>query len=361
MNPRGPSWLAAPFIMRLSLGVAIGVALLVFCGWAYTEWQTTVLNGRYPPEGAFVDIGDGARLHYTERKPIGVERAVVLLLHGASGNQADVMLPLGDRLAAAGFRVLAFDRPGHGWSDRPDGRGDASPARQAVLIRRGLDRLGVHHAIVLGHSWSGALAANFALDQADITQGLVLVSPVLYPWSGRCRLVLRACRVALVRPRFHACSHPADRADFDAGRRGGSLCASTGPARLRRADRRIARASAVGVREQRGRRRQLHAFVTLRARECRSSRSRPPSWRGAATGSCRRRSMPNARRGRSRERRWLFCQDEATRPIGPTPMPSLRQWNQSRPRRNVQLIFLRSPCLSIETISKHERDRLQDA
>ena len=170
--------------MRLSLGVTIGVALLVFCGWVYTGWQTSVLDRRYPPEGAFVEIGAGARLHYTERKPAGVERAVVLLLHGASGNQADVMLPLGDRLAAAGFRVLAFDRPGHGWSDRPDGHDDASPARQAVLLRRGLDRLGVHHAIVLGHSWSGALAANFALDQPDFTQGLVLVSPVLYPWSG---------------------------------------------------------------------------------------------------------------------------------------------------------------------------------
>ncbi len=170
--------------MRLSLGVAIGVALVMLLGWAYTGWQTSVLDRRYPPEGAFVDIGDGARLHYTERKPVGVERAVVLLLHGASGNQADVMLPLGDRLAAAGFRVLAFDRPGHGWSDRPDGRGDASPARQAVLIRRGLDQLGVRHAIVLGHSWSGALAASFALDQSDFTQGLVLVSPVLYPWSG---------------------------------------------------------------------------------------------------------------------------------------------------------------------------------
>ena len=170
--------------MRLILGVLIGVGLLSICGWAYTGWQTGVLDRRFPPEGAFVEIGDGARLHYTERKPVGVERAVVLLLHGASGNQADVMLPLGDRLAAAGFRVLAFDRPGHGWSDRPDGHGDASPARQAVLIRRGLDRLGVHHAIVLGHSWSGALAANFALDQGDLTQGLVLVSPVLYPWSG---------------------------------------------------------------------------------------------------------------------------------------------------------------------------------
>lgn len=170
--------------MRLILGVSIGLFLLGSCGWAYTAWQTAMLDRRYPPGGGFVEIGDGARLHYTERRPAGVARAVVLLLHGASGNQADVMLPLGDRLAAAGFRVLAFDRPGHGWSDRPDGHGDASPARQAVLIRRGLDRLGVDHAIVLGHSWSGALAADFALDQSDLVQGLVLVSPVLYPWPG---------------------------------------------------------------------------------------------------------------------------------------------------------------------------------
>ena len=106
-----------------------------------------------------------------------------MLLHGASGNQADLMVPLGAPLAARGFRVQDFDRPGHGWSDRPDGEeGDASPARQAVLIAEGLHRLGVADAIVVGHSWSGALAAVFALDHRDVTGGIVLLSPVVYPW-----------------------------------------------------------------------------------------------------------------------------------------------------------------------------------
>ena len=157
------------------------VGVLGLLGFAAVE--TARIERLNPPQGRFVAVG-AWRLHYTERQPRGPAIGTVLLLHGASGNQADVMLALGDRLAARGFRVIAPDRPGHGWSDRPDGEADASPARQAVLIRQGLRAIGIGHAIVLGHSWSGALAVDFALDQADFTDGLVLVAPVTHPWPG---------------------------------------------------------------------------------------------------------------------------------------------------------------------------------
>ena len=156
---------------------------LVAAGFAYTHWRAARIAADFPPRGRF-EASIGGRLHYVERPAVGTLRATVLLLHGASGNQADVMGPLGDRLAALGFRVIAIDRPGHGWSERPGGRADASPARQAALIRAALARLGITQAIVVGHSWSGALAANFALDHADFTQGLVLLAPVTHPWPG---------------------------------------------------------------------------------------------------------------------------------------------------------------------------------
>ncbi len=184
MGRRFDGWSRPHAVIRSVLvvaGVLVGTALLGLVGFSALE--TRWIEASYPPEGRFVAI-DGGRLHVTERKPAGAARGTVVLLHGATGNQADVMLPLGDRLAALGFRVLAPDRPGHGWSDRPDGVEDASPARQAVLIRQGLEGLGVTHAIILGHSWSGALAASFALDQRDFTDGLVLVSPVTHPWPG---------------------------------------------------------------------------------------------------------------------------------------------------------------------------------
>ena len=169
--------------MKIPIGLAVAVLLLAAGGWLYTFWQTGVIERRFPPRGRLVAVGPGARLHYTERVPAGPARGTVVLLHGASGNQADLMVPLGDRLAALGFRVLAFDRPGHGWSDRPGGEEpDSSPARQADLIAAGLKRLDVSDAIMVGHSWSGALAAVFALDHRDVTGGIVLLSPVLYPW-----------------------------------------------------------------------------------------------------------------------------------------------------------------------------------
>ena len=158
--------------------------LLVIVGLAaFTQWKAADIAARFPPQGRFVDV-DGGRLHYTERAAIGTERAVVVLLHGASGSQADIMLPLGDRLAQAGFRVLAFDRPGHGWSDRPGGRADASPRRQAQLIAQAAHNLGVSRAIVAGHSMAGAAATNLAIEHKDFTAGLVLIAPATHPWPG---------------------------------------------------------------------------------------------------------------------------------------------------------------------------------
>jgi pimeloyl-ACP methyl ester carboxylesterase len=161
----------------------IVLALLCASAFIFTRWQVARIEAKYPPTGEFVEV-ECLRLHYTQARPQGRERGVVLLLHGASGNQADVMAPLGAGLARQGFRVLAFDRPGHGWSQRPAGLEQASPDTQVDLIRAGLAKLGVSQAIVAGHSLAGALAANFAIDHKDFTRGLVLIAPVTHPWPG---------------------------------------------------------------------------------------------------------------------------------------------------------------------------------
>ena len=88
-------------------------------------------------------------------------------------------LALGERLAAR-HRVILIDRAGLGWSAR-QGRRGSSPAYQAAMLRDVLDRLGIARAIVVGHSWGGALAAAFALDHPRRVAGLVLLAPPLYP------------------------------------------------------------------------------------------------------------------------------------------------------------------------------------
>lgn len=166
------------------LGLVVAGVVLLFAAGAFATWVITRgIEARYPPTGRFVEVG-GGRLHVIDagpgdRPPLGT----VLLLHGASGSSADPMLAIGRTLASR-FRVIAPDRPGHGWSDRIGGPDAASPARQAALIREMLDQLGVERAIVVGHSWSGALATHLALDHADRVAGLVLVAPVSHPWPG---------------------------------------------------------------------------------------------------------------------------------------------------------------------------------
>jgi pimeloyl-ACP methyl ester carboxylesterase len=81
-------------------------------------------------------------------------------------------------------RVIAVDRPGHGWSDRPGGRADASPARQADLVAEALGELGVERVVVVGHSLAGAAATSLALNHGECVAGLVLLSAVTHPWPG---------------------------------------------------------------------------------------------------------------------------------------------------------------------------------
>jgi pimeloyl-ACP methyl ester carboxylesterase len=83
-------------------------------------------------------------------------------------------------LAANNYRVIVFDRPGFGHSDRPPQR-HLDARSQAQLIKRALERLGVSHAIVLGHSWGASVAVALALKFPDLVRGLVLASGYFYP------------------------------------------------------------------------------------------------------------------------------------------------------------------------------------
>jgi pimeloyl-ACP methyl ester carboxylesterase len=136
----------------------------------------------HPPAGRFVEVG-GGRLHIVdidERTRPSADDPPVVLLHGASSNLEDMRLALADSLKAR-HRVIIIDRPGHGWSERSADH--ASPAQQAAMVAEALERLDVGRAIVVAHSFAGSVATSLALDDPGRVAGLVLLAPVLYPWS----------------------------------------------------------------------------------------------------------------------------------------------------------------------------------
>ncbi len=166
----------------LLIGIIATFAILGI-GATITAIGVAQLERAHRPAGRLVPV-TGGRLHVVElAPPRPSELAPIVLLHGASGNLEDQRLTLGHALAAR-RRVILIDRPGHGYSDRPGGKSDASPGRQAALVAQALGRLGVGRAIVVGHSWAGALAAALALDFPERVAGLVLLAPVTHPWPG---------------------------------------------------------------------------------------------------------------------------------------------------------------------------------
>jgi pimeloyl-ACP methyl ester carboxylesterase len=169
--------------MNLLLIVPAGVVLLLALGAAFTWVHTRRVERLYPPTGRFMEI-DGCRLHYREQGPAsGEPSATIVLLHGATSNLVESMLGLGSALAAR-HRVIAFDRPGHGWSTRGSGIGGAQPAWQAGIIAQALRRLEIRNAVMVGHSWSGAVVPHFGLDHTDVAGALFILSGVTHPWPG---------------------------------------------------------------------------------------------------------------------------------------------------------------------------------
>jgi pimeloyl-ACP methyl ester carboxylesterase len=83
-------------------------------------------------------------------------------------------------LAAKKYRVIAFDRPGYGHSDRPRST-IWTPEAQANLIKAALTKIGISSAIVLGHSWGTLVAVALALKYPQSVDSLVLASGYYYP------------------------------------------------------------------------------------------------------------------------------------------------------------------------------------
>lgn len=106
-----------------------------------------------PPGGQFVEVG-GRKIHayVTGNGPD------LVLLHGAFGSARDFTFDLVRRLEPH-YRVIAFDRPGMGYSDHiaPRFAGPAAPraetpAEQAGVLTQAARQLGAEKPIVLGLS-----------------------------------------------------------------------------------------------------------------------------------------------------------------------------------------------------------------
>lgn len=141
---------------------------------------------RYPAGTPFREqyrLVDGTRLRLIDSG----RGTPVVFIHGIGGSMYAWRYQLAPVLGA-GYRVVAFDNRGFGFSDKPaSGYHNAEYAHLVVSL---LDSLGIASAVLVGHSMGGAIAAEVALAHPDRVRGLVLLDAAGYGvrWPGVLKL-----------------------------------------------------------------------------------------------------------------------------------------------------------------------------
>jgi pimeloyl-ACP methyl ester carboxylesterase len=128
-----------------------------------------------PPLGSFITV-DGVKLHYLEQG----QGTPLVLLHGNGSMIEDwIVSGLFDHLSQT-HRVIAFDRPGFGHSERPRSR-IWTPAAQAAVLAQALEELEIKQAQIVGHSFGTQVAVAMALNHPHLVSELALLGGYFYP------------------------------------------------------------------------------------------------------------------------------------------------------------------------------------
>lgn len=129
--------------------------------------DTSSPGPREPLPGAneLVAAADGGRIHCFSMG----SGPTVLLAHGYLLDYT-VYRPMFSRLAAAGYRVVAFDQRGHGGSRA--GSAGCTAQAAAADYRALFERFGIEGATLVGHSMGAFLGLVFCLENPGLAQHL---------------------------------------------------------------------------------------------------------------------------------------------------------------------------------------------
>ncbi|MGA0963595.1 MAG: alpha/beta fold hydrolase [Paracoccaceae bacterium] len=162
--------------MKLALNIFILILSLTLLGtYIIAKLREARIEAHYPPMGKTVKVnGKNIQAYVTGSGPD------LVMIHGSSGNMRDLILALEDTLAPH-FRLIIFDRPGLGYTDRLSSEGDKF-IDQAMILRDAAKKLGAQKPIVLGHSLGGIISMAWATQAPDDLSALALISPVAMPF-----------------------------------------------------------------------------------------------------------------------------------------------------------------------------------
>ncbi|MEX2547428.1 MAG: alpha/beta hydrolase [Chloroflexota bacterium] len=173
MRPRGStSGRLGRRLVRATTRILAVIGLIALSGITVQASAEQSERARFPPPGHLVDIGRGEQIHIRSWGTAADSPTIVLDASAAMPLSAWAWI--GQGLAGLGHRVVAYDRPGMGWSRGPWAPRDSAHAVDALA--KTLEAAGMAPPyVVVGHSYGGFSARVFAGTYRDDVAGLVLL------------------------------------------------------------------------------------------------------------------------------------------------------------------------------------------
>ena len=138
---------------------------------------------------------NGLRMHYRAWSTSGQP---VVLVHGLASNAR--FWDLVADILSDSFAVIALDQRGHGESDKPDAGYDfAAVARDLDAV---IKALGLVSPVVVGHSWGGNVALEYARTYSSQPTGLCLIDGGTIEISALPGMTLERAREEMAPPDF---------------------------------------------------------------------------------------------------------------------------------------------------------------
>ena len=159
------------------MSILVILSLLIGLPYTYTQISSHQIENEYPPLGYFETI-DNIKLHYTDE---GSGQTVVLL-HSQPANERQFYL-LKNQLKK-NYRVISIDRPGMGYSENLKDKSSNRLMAQAELTSKLIQKITDDKPVVIGHSYGGALALEYALYDEKNIKGLITVNTASHPWKS---------------------------------------------------------------------------------------------------------------------------------------------------------------------------------
>jgi pimeloyl-ACP methyl ester carboxylesterase len=158
------------WVVRILVGLSVLIVVLAGAGLIYQTVATKIDEGKFPPPGQLVTVGD-----YSMHISCVGQGSPAIILDAAGGNSSASWGLVQPEISRS-TRVCAYDRAGMGWSERGPTPRDLE--QHAGELRSLLSGAGIDAPYVLvGHSYGARVALVYAKTYPSEVAGMALIDP----------------------------------------------------------------------------------------------------------------------------------------------------------------------------------------